>query len=101
MAQYPTVLMALTRPAMRWYFISLFCTMRICLKEGSSIFAPRLSPLIFIDRARVMMRVMMAPTKKRENANAQGSVLNTGRLPTKLSIPVTAAAINDDVIARR
>ena len=75
--------------------------MRICLKEGSRIFAPRLSPLIFIERSRVMRRVMITPTKNKENANAQGSVLNTGRLPTKLSIPVTAAAITDDVIARR
>jgi len=56
--------------------------------------------LIFIDRDSVMRRVMSVPMKNNANANAHGSYLNAGWLPTKLSTPVTAAAIKEDVIAR-
>jgi hypothetical protein len=53
-----------------------------------------------MEKRSEMRNVTSAPMKKRENANAHGSYLNAGCPPTKLSMPVTAAAIKDEEIAR-
>ena len=63
---------ALPPPANRWYLSSSFRTNRIRLKEGSKKRAPKLLPLIGIEKSVIRVNDIGIPTMKQAKPNAQG-----------------------------